>query len=131
IRQLTQNQLLLLAKNFPSQLLFRWAARIAWAHMLWAAMAVRKKRLRAYLAGIGGFMRLLPHAFRERKTWSREEVAEFKARLEASEGAIHTDVSSPDRLEKDTFWKLYFALFPAPHLQPSDVKPGLNRPPVP
>ncbi|MBI2816858.1 MAG: glycosyltransferase family 2 protein [Acidobacteria bacterium] len=130
IRQLTQNQLLVLAKNFPWQLCFRWAARIAWAQILWAAMAVRKKRLRAYLSGICGFLRRSPHALRQRTSWSRDEVAAFKARLEASEQEIYEDVCAPDCIEKDTFWKLYFAPFPTPRLRPSSMNPGLGRLPV-
>lgn len=126
MRQLTQNQLLILAKDFPWQLGFRWAARIAWAQILWAAMAVRKGRLKAYLSGIGGFLRRLPHALRERSAWSREEVAEFKARLEASEREIYADVSAHDRVKKDTFWKLYFAVFPGSLRRPSSAKAGLG-----
>ena len=112
IRLLTQNQLLLLAKQFPKGALLRLSPRIVWAQILWATLAVRKRRFGAYLAGLAGFLRLLPAAIRRRTPWQTEESQAFLARLRASEREIHADVTAADRPERDTFWRLYFALFP-------------------
>ena len=112
IRLLTQNQLLLLARQFPKGALLRLAPRIVWAQILWAALAVRKRCFGAYLKGLAGFLRLLPSALRKRTAWRAEEAQAFRARLASSEREIFADVLAPDRRDRDTFWRLYFALFP-------------------
>jgi GT2 family glycosyltransferase len=112
IRQLTQNQLLLLAKHYPATLLLRLGFRIAWAQILWALLAMRKRRFGAYLAGVAGFLRLLPGALRRRVRSTPNERHALLARLRESEREIFADVSAPDRTERDTFWRLYFGLFP-------------------
>ncbi len=130
-RCLTQNQLLILAKNYPWQLWLRWLPRIAWAQLLWAGMALRKNRFGAYLAGVGRFVRLLPKALRKRFPWRHDEITEFVARLRESEREIYADTSANGRSEKDAFWRLYFALFPPRQRHEASVKPGLGRLPVP
>jgi GT2 family glycosyltransferase len=112
IRQLTQNQLLLLVKHYPAALVLRLGFRIAWAQLLWALLAVRKMRLGAYLSGLARFLRLLPGAIRRRVRSTPTERNALLARLRESEREIFADVSGPDRTERDTFWKLYFGLFP-------------------
>ena len=111
-RWLTQNQLLLLAKHYPWPLLARCAPRILWAQLLWAAMALRKRRFRAYGAGILGFLRLLPGTLRRRARWRRGQWRTFRNMLRESERALYRDVTAPDRACHDTFWRLYFRLFP-------------------
>jgi len=125
LRLLTQNQLLLLAKQFPKGVLLRLAPRIVWAQILWAMLAIRKQRFGAYLAGLGGFLRLLPSAIRRRTPWRAEEAQAFLARLRASEREIHTDVTASDRPERDTFWRLYFAVFP-PRGKSKTAEPSLR-----
>jgi GT2 family glycosyltransferase len=112
IRFMTQNQLLLLAKHFPAGLLLRLAPRIIWAQILWALLAIRKRRFGAYLAGLAGFLPRLPSAIRRRTSWHPHDAQAFLARLKASEREIHADIMAADRPERDTFWRLYFALFP-------------------
>lgn len=112
IRLLTQNQLMLLAKHYPGPLLVRLAPRVIWAQVLWALLAMRKRRFGAYLAGLASFLRLLPRALRGRVRCASTERHVFLARLRESEGEISEDVSAPDRTERDTFWELYFGLFP-------------------
>jgi GT2 family glycosyltransferase len=107
-RYLTQNQLMILAKDYPWRL---WP-RFAWAQLLWFGMAIRKNLFGAFLAGVWGFLRLLPRALRKRQPWRRNETAAFLARLRESEAAIAADLRSLDRVEHDTFWRLYFSLFP-------------------
>jgi len=128
IRLLTQNQLLLLAKQFPWGALLRLAPRIVWAQFLWAALALRKQRFGAYLAGLAGFVRLLPSAIRRRPPWHAHEAQTFLARLRASDREIYADVTAADRPERDTFWRLYFALFP-PRGKPAAAEQSLRTAP--
>ena len=129
-RLLTQNQLLLLVKNYPWPLLARLGPRIAWAQFLWALLAMRQKRFRAYWSGVAGFLRLLPKAVRKRTRWRQDERRVFLAMLRKSEREIYEDVTAPDRNKQDTFWKLYFGLFP-PRKKPEASAPaGLDRLPA-
>ena len=111
-RLLTRNQLLLLVKHYPGSLLARLGPRIAWAQFLWLLLAIRKKRFVAYLGGVAGFLRQLPRSIRQRNPFRPDQRHAFLARLKQSEREIHADVCAPDRTERDTFWKLYFGLFP-------------------
>lgn len=128
LRLLTQNQLLLLAKHFPVAALSRLAHRILWAQLLWALLSIRKRRWGAYLAGLAGFFRRLPRAVRSRTPWRSEDAQAFLSRLKASEREIHGDVLAPDRREHNTFWKLYFGLFPL-RGDPKAAKQGLRAAP--
>ena len=112
IRLLTRNQLLLLAKNYPVTLLLRLAPRIFWTQVLWLLRSVWRRRFGAYLAGLAGFFRLLPSAVRKRTAWRAEEAQAFRARLASSEREIFADVLAPDRRDRGTLFRLYFALFP-------------------
>ena len=111
--------------------------------MLWALLAMRKRRIGAYLAGVAGFLRLLPRALRQRVRWTPNERHALLARLRESEREIFADVSAPDRSRRDTFWRLYFGLFPlrgssaakapeerkiAAHPAGRDVQPGVESP---
>jgi hypothetical protein len=104
--------LLILIKHYPATLLLRLAPCILWAQILWALLAIRKGRLGSYFAGLAGFARLLPRAIRHRTAWRKDEAQALLTRLADSERQIFADVFAPDRLERDTFWRLYFALFP-------------------
>ena len=130
IRLLTQNQWMLLAKHYPGAFLLRWGPRIVWAQVLWAFLAMRKRRFGAYLAGVVSFLRLLPRALRKRVRWSGTERHGFLARLRESEREIFEDVSAPERAERDTFWKLYFGLFPPPGRSDAAASAGLDRLPA-
>jgi len=126
-RLLTRNQLMLLAKHYPWSLLLRMAPRIAWAQLLWATMALRKMRLGAYLAGVVQFFLLLPRTLRKRRPWSKKEVGAFWTWLRESEEAIYADIWSRPRSGQDTFWRMYFLLFP-PRANPATAsRPGLGR----
>jgi GT2 family glycosyltransferase len=111
-RLLTRNQLALLFKQYPLSLWLRLAPRIAWAQFLWAAMAVRKGRFAAYLRGLLNFIRTAPAMRRNRACWSRQERRVFLTWLRESERAIHEDIFARPRPERDTYWRLYFFLFP-------------------
>ena len=113
-RLLTQNQLLILVKDYPWQGWLSLGPRIVWAQLLWAGMGVRKNRWGAYLAGVAGFLSLLPRAIRKRLPWSREERREFAVLLKQSEEDIYADTCFRNPAERDTFWRLYFWLFRPP-----------------
>lgn len=130
-RLLTRNQLFLLAKHYPWPLLFRLGPRIAWAQLLWALMAIRKNRLKAYLVGVIQFLRLLPRAIRKRRPWRRDEWQAFWAALKESENEIYTDVLARERNSPDRFWRLYFFLFPPRRTKAIASKAGLGRLPSP
>ena len=129
-RLLTRNQLLLLVKHYPGSLLARLGPRIAWAQFLWALLAIRKKRFAAYLGGVAGFLRLLPRAVRQRGTFRPDQRHAFLARLKQSEREIHADVCAPDRTGRDTFWKLYFGLFPPRGKADASASAGLDHLPA-
>jgi GT2 family glycosyltransferase len=124
---LTRNQLLLMVKHYPLVLWLRLALRIGWAQLLWAGMAIRKGLLGAYLRGGMGFYLLLPRMIRKRVPWRRGETKEFLAWLRESEEAIYADISSRPRSEQDTYWRMYFLLFPPRARAAVASKPGLGR----
>lgn len=111
-RLMTQNQLLILWKDFPWQLWFRLGLHMGWTKLLWTGMAIRKGRFAAYLSGVGGCLRRMPRAFGKRRAWSRDERREFLSRLRESEQQIYADIMAREPAARDTFWKLYFLLFP-------------------
>lgn len=125
-RLLTRNQLMLVTKHYPWALWLRLAPRIAWTQLLWFFMALRKMRLGAYLAGVLQFFLLLPRTLRKRHPWRYEEQQAFRAWLEESDASIYADVSTRERKSRDTFWRMYFLLFP-PRTAPAPAsRPGLG-----
>lgn len=126
-RLLTRNQLLLLVKHYPWPLLFRLAPRIAWAQLLWALMAVRKGRTKAYLAGMAQFLGMLPKTIRKRPAWRSGEWRARLSWLRESEAAIYADISTRERSSQDAFWRLYFLLFPPRRNPAAAPKEGLGR----
>ena len=126
-RLLTRNQLMLLLKHYPWPLLLRMAPRIAWAQLLWLFMALRKMRPGAYLAGVAQFFQLLPRTLRKRRSWRNEEQRAFRAWLEESDASIYVDCSTRVRESRDTFWRMYFLLFPPRARAAAASKPGLGR----
>jgi GT2 family glycosyltransferase len=122
---LTRNQLLLLAKHYPAQYWFRLAPPILWAQALWALMAIRKGRVRPYCKGFLRFLGALPSALRKRGHWSGEQRQAFWSWLQKSEEAIYADVGS--REVRDTFWRMYFALFSTKRRRTAAAKAPLGR----
>ncbi len=122
---LTRNQLLLLAKHYPARYLLRLGPRILWTQTLWALMAVRKGRGGAYCKGILRFLSGLPGALRKRRPWSREQHRALWSWLREAEGAICADVEL--REPRDTFWRMYFGLFPPRRNATAAAKAGLGR----
>jgi GT2 family glycosyltransferase len=109
--QLTRNQLALLARHYPAALLLRLAPRVAWAQFLWAGMAIRRRRVWAYLRGILRSCLACTAAAGQRQRWTRQQKRNFLAWLRESETAISDDIAARPREQQDTYWRLYFALF--------------------
>jgi GT2 family glycosyltransferase len=66
-----QNQLALVAKDYPARKLLRYAPRIAVFHGLWLAASVRDGMLGAHFRGLARGLRLLPRALRKRRAIQR------------------------------------------------------------
>ena len=126
-RLLTQNQLMILAKHYPWRLLLRMGPRIAWSQMLWAAMAIRKNRIGAYLSGVTHFFWRFRKTIRKRTRWRLDELQHFVTLLRESEREIYEDTTAADREGQDMFWKLYFSLFPPSPRRKSPVNPDLGH----
>ncbi len=126
-RLLTQNQLMILTKHYPGRLLLRMGPRIAWSQMLWAALAIRKNRMGAYLSGMAHFFWRFRKTVQKRTRWRLDELQNFVALLRESEREIYEDTTAADRDRQDTFWKLYFFLFPPPQGHKSSVNPDLGH----
>ena len=107
-RLLTANQLIIAAKHLP----VRFWLRVLWAQLLWAGMAVKKRLLGAWVSGIVRFLRLARREWQKGRLLQREGKQRFVALLKDSDAEIYADVCAPDRQVQDTFWRLYFALFP-------------------
>ena len=113
-RQMTRNQLLLLAKNFPLKILLSNAPRIAWAQMLWMLMATRQGQLPAWASGVARFVGALPVALRDGLGWERASRHRLQRWMMAGEVAIYADQFGAHRPAPDTFWRWYFAVFRPP-----------------
>ena len=124
---LTRNQLLLLAKHYPARYWLRLAPRILWAQTLWAMMAIGKGRVGAYCKGILRFLGNLLRALRKRRRWSGEQRRALWNWLRESEATIYADVES--REARDTFWRMYFALFARRRGRTAAAKAGFGRMP--
>jgi GT2 family glycosyltransferase len=111
---MTQNQLALLSKHFPLALWLRLYPRIFWSQLLWSLMAFRKGRPGAYwLGGIRGSW-ISARTWLHRTAWRKSQRQAFLGWLRKSERAIYEDIFSRPRNERDSYWRMYFALFRAP-----------------
>jgi GT2 family glycosyltransferase len=66
-----QNQLAVVAKNFPAGKLLRYAPRILLFQLLLLGAGVRDRTLGAHLRGVGRGLRLMPRMLRKRRTIQR------------------------------------------------------------
>jgi GT2 family glycosyltransferase len=51
VRLLSRNQILLIAKHYPSRLLWRSACKVFWGQLLWGLAAARRKRAASWILG--------------------------------------------------------------------------------
>jgi len=100
VRRIARNQVFLLARHYPPDLIREYGWRIAVAQSLWGLVALRHGRGLAWLSGKVEGLR----AFRSLR---RAGSADARTLLEGSEKEIR-------RLQADTgqdwYWRLYFAL---------------------
>jgi len=108
---MTQNQIALLSKHYPLSFWLRLCPRIYWSQILWSLMALRKRRVRALWLGSLRGSWISAKAWRQRTRWSKNEQRAFLNWLRESERTIYEDITSRPRAERDTYWRMYFALF--------------------
>ncbi len=114
IRLSTRNQLCLLAKDYPATVLFRLAPRLLAFQILWAGLAIRKRRFLSWCRGILGALRVLPTVLRKRGAvlnGRRLSDAELLARLKESEERIRRWQVSPYNQRPSRLLGLYFRIF--------------------
>jgi GT2 family glycosyltransferase len=104
VRRIARNQVLLLARHYPSRLMLRWLWPILVAQLLWGAVALRHGTgfawLRGKWQGLAGFAAA-------RKSSQRIDSRFLRKWLPENEGRIH-EIQQATGF--DFYWKLYFFL---------------------
>jgi len=104
VRRIARNQLLLLARHYPSGLILQWLWPILVAQLLWGAIALRHGMgfawLRGKWQGLGGFAAA-------RGNCRRLDAGFLKEWLPENERRIH-EIQTATGF--DSYWKLYFLL---------------------
>ncbi len=117
VEYLTRNQIYLLAKDYPSSVLWRLLPRIVVYQGLWLLYAARSGRLGAYLrgwwAGLQGLARMRR---KHRQLMANRRITddEFLAQLRQSERQIYDWQRSLPPAERSGLLKFYFRLFGKP-----------------
>ncbi len=104
VRRIARNQLFLVARHYPGQLLRRWFWAIAVAQILWGGLALRHG---AALAWFRGVIQGLRHFGALRKSYPPFESRVLESFLQANERLIR-DVQTSTGF--DSYWKMYFLL---------------------
>jgi GT2 family glycosyltransferase len=102
VRRIARNQLLLVARNYPGQLIRRWLWPIIVAQLLWGMLALRHGRGLAWLSGKIEGLRRFAGARRESRQSLQlgEIIAESELRIAHLQSASGFDL----------YWKVYFGL---------------------
>jgi GT2 family glycosyltransferase len=114
IQLLTQNQILMLAKNYTAGVLWRILPRVLVYQILWMIRASRHSFV-GYLRGLIGALRLLPVALQKRRVVvqrRRLNTLEIMKLLRGSEGQIRSWHASRSKETRSRMLQIYFALFP-------------------
>lgn len=104
VRRIARNQVLLLARHFPSRLILRWLWPILAAQVLWGAVALRHGTAMAWLRGKWQGLRGFKAA---RRNCQRLDAELLKKWLLENERRI-LDIQNATGF--DSYWKLYFLL---------------------
>ncbi len=104
VRRVARNQLLLVAKHYPSEFLRRQAWRVLVAQLLWGLVALRHGAAGAYLRGKLEGLRKFGSL---RAQAARNDGRLLGAILAESEGQLR---AAQQRAGADLYWRLYFAL---------------------
>ncbi len=110
VEWMSRNQLLLLAKFYPLGLLARFWRPVAAAQLLWAAMAIRRKRGRAYARGLCQGL-IAAAALRRASSRWRADGQRLAEVLVSSEREV---ACFEQATGWDPYWRWYFRLAPAP-----------------
>lgn len=108
VRLMTAHQLLLAARYARGKAWRVVVPRTIWAQLLWGVRMCLRGRAGAWLRGL----LLARKLWRRMRSWPLPAGASPRRLVEllrASESQIHAD-----RARKETFWRLYFGLFPPP-----------------
>jgi GT2 family glycosyltransferase len=112
---LTRNQLVLVLKNYPREVLLRLLPRIVGFQCLWLALAVRKGAFLPWLRGAFSALRALPQTWRKRRAIAgmrRIGAERFLDLLRLSERKIFRWHSARPEAARSTLLNLYFRVFP-------------------
>ena len=117
IEYVTQNQLWVLAKDYPGSLLRRFFPRILLFHLLWLAYAVRNGGLAAYLRGAFGAIRRLSAMRRKHlELMQKRRISdeEFESLLRDSERQVYEWHSTRPEEMRSGLLNTYFRVFGRP-----------------
>jgi GT2 family glycosyltransferase len=113
VELMTRNQILLLAKNYPSGILLKLLPQIVAFQILWFGLVIRKCRFISYVKGLIGAIRALPRSLRGRELLKHRRItdAEFLGLLKTSEEQILEWENTRMLESRSGLLKAYFALF--------------------
>jgi GT2 family glycosyltransferase len=112
IQLVTQNQILMLAKNYPAGVLLKIMPRVLVYQALWMLWA-GKQSFSGYLRGLAGALRLLPRVLRKRKAVAqrcRLNTREIMELLRASEEQIRNWHYCTAKAEQSWLLRVYLGL---------------------
>lgn len=130
VEWLTRNQILLIAKNYPTSVLIRVLHRVLAFQALWCVRALRGGFLPSYLRGLIGALRLLPAIWRKRHQVMRTRKLtdrELMDRLLESEAQIAEWHFARPEAERSSLLNVYFALFGGPSSRQRTVRAAATR----
>jgi GT2 family glycosyltransferase len=113
VEWMTRNQILLVAKNYPSGVLLKLLPQIVAFQILWCGMVMRRCRFISYAKGMIGAMRALPQSLGRRKLLKQRRItdAEFLNLLKTSEEQILEWENMRTLESRSGLLKAYFTLF--------------------
>ncbi len=117
LEYVTRNQLWILAKDYPTELLRRYGLRILVFQALWFGYVVRNRGFGPYLRGIRGGVAKLPAMRRRKAELTRKRRindAEFERLLQESERQVWEWHSSRTPEAQSGLLKTYFRIFGKP-----------------
>jgi GT2 family glycosyltransferase len=113
VELMTRNQILLVAKNYPSRVLLKLLPQIVGFQILWFGMVLRKCRLISYVKGIIGAIGALPRSLQKRELLKYRRItdAEFLSLLRTSEEQIQEWEETRTLESRSWLLKVYFMVF--------------------
>jgi len=115
VEWITRNQLLMVAKDYPSGVLLRLLPRIVLFQVLWLGLMLRRRRLVPYVRGFLGALWRLPRMLCKRFALMNRTHLTNSALIESlgqSEKQVHDWYVSGGSLQHSRLLTAYFRLFP-------------------